>query len=246
MSRFSRLILLSIALLLSGCRVDLYHALAEQDANQMLALLMLHHIDADKQRQEGGGITLRVEQKQFIDAVELLRLNGYPHRKTISVETLFPANQLVVSPAEEQQKIIYLKEQRIEEMLSQMEGVIHTDVAIAASAPDDDQSGTPASVAVFIKYSPQVNLEALRVQITGLVEKAIPHMDNSQLSILMQPVEFRLPDTNTEHTQRYSDYIMSKIAPYRLPLEIILSLLVFGILLLLVNRASKVKNDAPG
>ncbi|CAK8741108.1 Yop proteins translocation lipoprotein J [Sodalis praecaptivus] len=108
-------------LLLAGCRIELYSGLPEEDANQMLAILMQHHIDADKQRGEGG-ITLRVEQAQFINAVELLRLNGFPHRKYTTAEMMFPPNQLVVSPSEEQQKILYLKEQRIEGMLSQMEG----------------------------------------------------------------------------------------------------------------------------
>ncbi|MDI5817532.1 hypothetical protein MJI46_34315, partial [Salmonella enterica subsp. enterica serovar Cerro] len=44
-------------------------------------------------------------------------------------DKMFPANQLVVSPQEEQQKINFLKEQRIEGMLSQMEGVINAKIS---------------------------------------------------------------------------------------------------------------------
>ncbi|ECX2002002.1 EscJ/YscJ/HrcJ family type III secretion inner membrane ring protein SsaJ [Citrobacter braakii] len=180
-----------LALLLAGCRVELYSAQPEDDANQMLAILLQHHIDADKQP-EVGGVTLRVEQSQFINAVELLRLNGFPRRRYVSAETMFPPNQLVVSPAEEQQKIIFLNEQRIERMLSQMDGVIHADVTIAFGSANDDGLIGSASVAVFIKYSPQVNLESFRVQITNLVEKSIPGVKKEHIGILMQPAEFRM------------------------------------------------------
>lgn len=184
-------LILGLALLLTGCRVELYSALPENDANQMLAILMQHHIDADKQPGTGG-VTLRVEQSQFINAVELLRLNGFPRRSYVSAATMFPPNQLVVSPAEEQQKIVFLNEQRIERMLSQMEGVIHADVTIAYGSANDDGSAGPASVAVFIKYSPQVNLEAFRVQISNLVEKSIPGLQKEHIAILIQPAEFRM------------------------------------------------------
>lgn len=184
-------LVIGLALLLAGCRVELYSLLPEEDANQMLAILMQHHIDADKQS-DVGGVTLRVEKSQFINAVELLRLNGFPRHSYISAETMFPPNQLVVSPAEEQQKIVFLNEQRIERMLSQMDGVIHTDVTIAYGSANDDGFVGPASVAVFIKYSPQVNFEAFRVQISNLVEKSIPGVQKEHISILMQPAEFRL------------------------------------------------------
>lgn len=182
-----------LALLLAGCHVELYRALPEEEANQMLAILMLHHLDADKQEAEGG-ITLRVEQSQFINAVELLRLNGFPRHRYTSAEAMFPANQLVVSPEEEQQKISFLKEQKVEGMLSQMEGIINVNVAIAiASQAGENETSAPSrSVAVFIKYSPQVNLEELRVQIKELIEKSIPGLQYGKISIVMQPAEFRM------------------------------------------------------
>ncbi|SUG78189.1 type III secretion system lipoprotein SsaJ [Salmonella enterica subsp. enterica] len=72
----------------------------------MLALLMQHHIDAEK-KQEEDGVTLRVEQSQFINAVELLRLNGYPHRQFTTADKMFPANQLVVSPRKNSRRLIF-------------------------------------------------------------------------------------------------------------------------------------------
>lgn len=203
-------------LLLAGCRIELYSGLPEEDANQMLAILMQHHIDAEKQRGEGG-ITLRVEQTQFINAVELLRLNGFPHRKYTTAEMMFPPNQLVVSPNEEQQKILYLKEQRIEGMLSQMEGVVQADVAIASRSPGSEVDAAPISVAVFIKYSPQVNMETFHMQIKNLVEKAIPGLQYDHISILMQPASYRIATpTPDAHQDPQGRAIYWLIQHYRL------------------------------
>lgn len=229
-------LVIGLALLLAGCRVELYSTLSEDDANQMLAILMQHHIDADKQP-EPGGVTLRVEHSQFINAVELLRLNGFPRRSYVSAETMFPPNQLVVSPAEEQQKIVFLNEQRIERMLSQMDGVIHADVTIAYGSANDDGSVGPASVAVFIKYSPQVNIEAFRVQISNLVEKSIPGVQKEYIGILMQPAEFRMQsvaNTPTATPWRAIEWI--NLHRWALLPPLLLAMLLLISLMLIVSR----------
>ncbi|MFP2694230.1 EscJ/YscJ/HrcJ family type III secretion inner membrane ring protein SsaJ [Enterobacter ludwigii] len=229
-------LVIGLGLLLAGCRVELYSALPEDDANQMLAILMQHHIDADKQP-ETGGVTLRVEQSQFINAVELLRLNGFPRRSYVSAETMFPPNQLVVSPAEEQQKIIFLNEQRIERMLSQMEGVIHADVTIAYGSANDDGSAGPASVAVFIKYSPQVNLEAFRVQISNLVDKSIPGEQKEHIGILMQPAEFRMQSVaNAPTATPWRAITWINLHRWALLPPLLLAMLLLISLMLIVSR----------
>lgn len=231
---FARYLLFAV-LLLSGCKVELYSALPEEDANQMLAILMLHHIEADKQVLDGS-VTLRVEQSQFISAVDLLRLNGYPRRHYTSVESMFPANQLVVSPIEEQQKIMYLKEQRIEGMLSQMEGVVRASVTIAArAAANNDGDALPASVAVFIKYAPQVNLESFRVQIRNLIQKSVPGLQPEQISILMQPAEFRmLAIAPPSVAPAWQAPLIRWISHYRMLLMMAIALLLLGLSSLLI------------
>lgn len=105
--KVQRIVFLTVlTFFLTACDVDLYRSLPEDEANQMLALLMQHHIDAEK-KQEEDGVTLRVEQSQFINAVELLRLNGYPHRQFTTADKMFPANQLVVSPRKNSRRLIF-------------------------------------------------------------------------------------------------------------------------------------------
>lgn len=48
------LFLTVLTFFLTACDVDLYRSLPEDEANQMLALLMQHHIDAEKKQEEDG------------------------------------------------------------------------------------------------------------------------------------------------------------------------------------------------
>ncbi|WP_145496024.1 type III secretion system inner membrane ring lipoprotein SctJ [Yersinia bercovieri] len=180
---------------LSGCGMELYSGLSEGEANQMLALLMLHQIKAEKQSDKGGAVSLSVDKSQFINAVELLRQNGFPRQQFATVDELFPSNQLVTSPGQEQAKMVYLKEQQLESMLSHMDGVIHADVTIAMPAPTDGKSSVPHAASVFIKYSPEVNLLIYQPQIKNLIRDAVPGIDYAQISVVMQPANYRFSAT---------------------------------------------------
>lgn len=62
MKALRRLWPLLILMSLMGCKVDLYSGLSEDEANQMLALLMLRNVDAEKKIIKEGNVTVRVEK----------------------------------------------------------------------------------------------------------------------------------------------------------------------------------------
>ncbi|CAG9167633.1 type III secretion system inner membrane ring lipoprotein SctJ [Cupriavidus respiraculi] len=182
---------LVLAAALAGCKITLYSNVGEADANQMLALLMLRKIPAEKVVEKGGTVTLRVEKDEFINAVEVLRQNGFPQNKRLGMEDLFPSNQLVTSPAQERAKMLLLKEQQLEGMISAMDGVISAKVSIAQKTDENGKpTGTP-SAAVFIKYSPQFNLSTYEVQIRSLVRDGVPDIASDQISVVMQAADYR-------------------------------------------------------
>lgn len=182
-------LMLAMVCLLAGCRVDLYSNLSEQEANQMLALLKSNEISADKAAGKEGGLTLQVEERQFVEAVDLLRQNGYPRKQFVSAGDFFPSGQLISSPVQEKTRINYLKEQSLERMLSNIEGVMGASVVLGQSV---EESGfappSVPSVSVLVKYSPEVNLKAFTVQIRSLVLNAIPGMPDDRVALLLQPV----------------------------------------------------------
>lgn len=196
-----------LALSLTACKIDLYKDLSEAEANQMLALLILHQIDADKQSAKGDQVTVRVDKTQFVNAVEWLRQNGLPRKTVATMNDLFPAGQLVTSPAQEQAKITYLKEQQLEKMLRSIEGVIYAQVSIAQnSSPNRHETPTPAA-SVFIQYSPEHNLANREISIIGLIKNGVPNLQAENISLVLQPTDFRYLPTLAHTSSQPSGWL---------------------------------------
>lgn len=178
---------------LAGCKVELHRSLSETEANQMLALLLVSGLQADK-RADTAGMTVRIERSDFVRGVEVLRQHGLPRQKRASVEDVFPPGQLVSSPVQEQAKLIYLKEQRLERMLASLDGVMVAEVSIA-QVPTDSAGRTtlPPGVAVFVKYSPEINMTQRMTDIRSLVHDSVPGVTPERISIVLQPADYRLP-----------------------------------------------------
>lgn len=189
MKRSHWLMALCLFPLLSGCKSELYSKLDESEANQMLALLIYNKISADKTADKDG-VTLRVEQDRFVDAVEVLRQNGLPRQRIVTMQELFPSGQLVSSPEQEAAKLNYLKSQQLEKMLSSMDGVINAEVSVAESRQEDDVH-SQTSAAVFIKYSPGVNLPNREGEILALIKNAIPRLTPGHISLTLQRADYR-------------------------------------------------------
>ena len=190
-----RWLTLVLALFLAGCKVELYQNLPQSEANQMVALLMLNHIEVGSDTDaKTGKVTLKIEKDQFINAVEILRQNGYPKADYVGIEQLFPSGQLVSSPAQEEAKMSYLKEQQLERTLSSMDGVISARVSIAQnikSGSSNHSINTDKSAAIYIKYSPEANLSSSEAQIRNLIKNSVPELQYENISLFLQPADFR-------------------------------------------------------
>ncbi|MBV4465822.1 type III secretion inner membrane ring lipoprotein SctJ [Pseudomonas sp. SWRI79] len=180
-----------ITLMLAGCKIDLYSELSEAEANQMLAMLLLRNIDAQKEVAKGGLVTIKVDKEQFVNAVELLRQNGLPRKKVATMEELFPSGQLVTSPAQEHAKITYLKEQQLEKMLRAMDGVIIAQVSIGEGTSQNPRETPKPSASVFIKYSPERNLLNRETDIKSLIYNSVPNLRTENISIVLQAADYR-------------------------------------------------------
>ncbi|APD13729.1 EscJ/YscJ/HrcJ family type III secretion inner membrane ring protein [Pandoraea pulmonicola] len=183
----------ALMLALAGCKVELHRSLSETEANQMLALLLVSGLQADK-RADANGMTVRIERGDFVRGVEVLRQHGMPREKRASVEDLFPSGQLVSSPVQEQAKLVFLKEQRLERMLASLDGVMVAEVSIAQVPTDSAGRATlPPGVAVFMKYSPEINMTQRLTDIRSLVHDSVPGVTPERISIVLQPADYRLP-----------------------------------------------------
>ncbi|MGB0893413.1 MAG: type III secretion system inner membrane ring lipoprotein SctJ [Parashewanella sp.] len=221
-------LLLSLVLLLTACKVELYRELPQDEANQMVALLRLNNIDAETDIDPKSGMaTLMIDENKFINAVALLRQNGFPKPKYMGIEDLFPSGQLVTSPAQEEAKISYLKEQQLERTLSNMEGVISARVSIADPTQEDQfQAQQQKSASVYIKYSPQANLKTQENQIKSLIQNAVPGLTYERITVFLQAANYGYQSALPTQTQSEWKHIIAKIEDNKIMILIGLSVIL--------------------
>ncbi|MDR1546859.1 MAG: type III secretion inner membrane ring lipoprotein SctJ [Deltaproteobacteria bacterium] len=187
------------ALLLSGCRSELYTGLGEEEANRMLVLLLANDFQADKVNLGKNGFALTVDERHVAAALELLSANGYPRDKHENLGQIFSGQGMISTPVEEQSRLAYALSQELAETFSRVDGVLTARVHVVLEARD--QSGavsSPASAAVVLRHlpdSPAVNLTA---KIKEVSSKSVPGLAEERVSVMLVParVEVILPSVS--------------------------------------------------
>jgi type III secretion protein J len=175
--------------LLSGCgKVPLFSELSENEANEMMAILLQRDIACTKAAAKEGRWTLKVAQADFSHAVELLKAQGYPRDTFVKLGDVFQKSGLVSSPTEERIRYMYALSQELAETLMRIDGVLNARVHIVI--PNNDPLAakiTPSSAAVFIRYRSGFDLESLTPQLKNLVMRSIEGLNYDNVSLVLVP-----------------------------------------------------------
>lgn len=205
-----------ILALLYGCKVELYSGLPEQEGNEMLALLLKHGIDSEKQLGKDNVVNLFIDESQTARAVDLLSRHGYPRTQFSTIKDIFSDKGLVSTPFEERTRYIYGLSQEVSETLSKIDGVLIARVHVVLPEESKSNSGSrklifPASASVFIKYNTEYDLASYIPQMKTIVSNAIEGLSYEQVSVSLFPAK------NTSLTDfypaEYSSVLWLKISP---------------------------------
>lgn len=183
-----RAMVVSGLLLLAGCKTELYSALPEQEANEMIALLMQRNIAAEKMVAKDGTDTVMVDKARFADAVTTLRDAGFPRKRFESMGDVFKAGGLVASPMQERARFLYALGQELSGTISQIDGVLSARVSVVL--PEDDildRSPTPSSASVFVRFDASSNVDKLVPQIKMLVADSVQGLSYDRVSVVLVP-----------------------------------------------------------
>ena len=180
--------LLCSMLLLVGCKTELYASLPEQEANEMIALLMQRNIVAEKVMAKDGTDTIMVEKSHFADAVDTLRGAGFPRKTFETMGDVFKSGGLVASPMQERARFLYALGQELSGTISQIDGVLSARVAVVLPENDIlDRSPTPSSASVFVRYDSASNVDHLVPQIKMLVADSVQGLSYDKVSVVLVP-----------------------------------------------------------
>ncbi|AKJ32080.1 type III secretion system inner membrane ring lipoprotein SctJ [Caldimonas brevitalea] len=189
---------LVLALLLSGCKVGLYSSLNEQEANEIVAALSVEGIAASKERVEGNSWQVLVDESRLATALDVLRAQGLPHDRYVSMGDVFQKQGLVSTPSEERMRYIYAVSQELSQTLRTVDGVVsaRVHVVIPANDPLSDKI-RPSSAAVFIKHRPDVDLRLLAPAVKDMVAHSIEGLTHDQVSLSLFEARKPVVDGNT-------------------------------------------------
>lgn len=178
---FAALVLL---LALSGCKVALYSNLKQQEANEMVAALSNEGIGATKTKLEGANWQVEVDEDRLSQALDVLRVQGLPAERYVSMGEVFQKQGLVSTPAEERMRYIYAMSQELSQTLRNIDGVVDARVHVVIPANDPlSEKVRPSSAAVFIKHRSDVDLRLLAPAVKDMVAHSIEGLTHDQVSL---------------------------------------------------------------
>lgn len=227
-------------LIVASCCAEsvLYSNIAENDANEMMAVLLQEGVSCTKVTGAEGKWTLNVRATQFAQSVDTLRKLGYPRDSYVGMGEVFQKSGLVSSPTEERIRFMHALSQELSSTLSRIDGVVSARVHIVL--PNNNPFGDevrPSSAAVFIKHRPNANLEESVTQIKKIVASSIEGLDYEQVTTTLFAADEsqRTADSSTE--PKWADILSVKVAldSQDQMWQLILGLSAVGVLSLIAN-----------
>jgi type III secretion protein J len=232
--------------LLSGCSklVTLQANLKDAEANEIALVLNQNGIEVEKHR-EKEGVLLTVNERDLSRASAAMTAAGLPKRNPANLGEVFKKQGMISSPLEERVRYIYGLSEELGNTLQQFDHVISARVHVVL--PERVAPGEPilpSSAAVFVKYRPPLDEDAIMPRIHNLVASSIPGLAGAdggyKISVVMVPTE--LPPPSIQWTKVGPFKVQAGSAgwlTFTLVVLIALALLAAGIALLEMLKRNK-------
>jgi type III secretion protein J len=175
-----RIGVVAVCLLMAGCgRAVLYGNLSEQQANEVEAVLLAAHVDADKTLAENKkGWSVTVSKGDFPQAMQLLKSAGLPAAPFESMGEVFKKEGFVSSPTEERARYLFAMSQELSHTLEEIDGVA---ARVHIALPENDplsEGKKSASASVVIIERPGAKLRERETDIKAIVTDGVEGLDD--------------------------------------------------------------------
>jgi type III secretion protein J len=182
-----------LALLLAGCKTELYQGLSEASANAMLIALLEHGISAQKNNLGKAGFSVSVDEENELLAFSVLRDLGLPRPDFESLGTVFHKEGMMSSQTEERSRLSYALSQELAGSCAGLDGIVAARAHVVLSQKDMvNNTFTPASVAVMLRHTPEAPVDIYVPRIQKMVLQAVPDVEAERIAVLLFPAQGEL------------------------------------------------------
>lgn len=189
MSSLRRIWLLPLALallVLAGCSQQLFGALDESAANQVVGALRVEGLQAQKEAAGEGLWRVTVADGDFARAVQVLKRHNLPPREFDGLGQVFKKESLVSTPTEERARLIHAMSQELERSLLEMDGVMVARVHPVIPPHDPLNPGNLAATAsVLIKHRAGAEVAGRESMVRALVAAGVEGLSYDNVRVLM-------------------------------------------------------------
>ncbi|MDR2315817.1 MAG: EscJ/YscJ/HrcJ family type III secretion inner membrane ring protein [Pseudomonas sp.] len=177
-----------LCLMLVGCRQpSLLEGLDQQQVNEVISVLQRNNITATKVDNGKTGYSVQIAQTDFAAAVDLLALYSLPSRPRVEIAQMFPADSLVASPRAEKARLYSALEQRLEQSLNTLEGVVSARVHVSYDL-ETGESGrkvAPIHVSALVVYERDSEPQVLISDIKRFLKNSFSAVDYEHISVVL-------------------------------------------------------------
>lgn len=204
----------ALALMLTGCKQELFKDQNQRDTNAMLSALLKRGIYATKKDQGKGLFTLYVDDSQVVSSLEILRRQSLPPENYATLGSTFPKEGMMSSPLEEEARLGFAIAQELAGTFSELDGVLSTKAHVVMQKQDPvTEVITPATTSVFIRYLPGSSVEQYVPHIRNLAANAVPNLKYDNTYVFLFPAS----DTIIMPAPpKYRHFMGVDLAPYAL------------------------------
>jgi|GEM_PF-216638 type III secretion protein J len=177
-----------LVLSLSACRDEpLLKGLDQYQANEVIATLQRNNISAVKLDKGKIGYNVSVQKTDIPAAVDLLKIHALPSKPRMEIAAMFPSDSLVSSPRAEKARLYSAIEQRLEQSLQTMEGVLSARVHVSYDI-DSGETGravAPVHLSTLVSYQNDVDEMLMINDIKRFLKNSFNQVDYNNISVVL-------------------------------------------------------------
>ena len=185
---FSIITILLFVVACEKANIILVEGVTQDNANDILLLLGNANIKAQKEfNKKENTYQVLIPSDQQVTALRVLKNNGQPEKTFANLGQVFKKESFISSPLEEHSRFLYALDQEIQDMLSDVNGVISVKTKVSLPLPNDNlwQGEIPKpSASVMIKYKQGERVDLYINRIKSLVSNAVPGLTPDRVEIM--------------------------------------------------------------